>query len=899
MTISGSGNVTSQFKNFLEAFASELLDSYTLTLADHCHSTQKEFNDPIWGTIVLFPLEVAVLDSPLFQRLRQIKQLGVAHWVFPSAVHSRFEHTLGVVNQIDRMIDAINSNPSTDENAKVGISTRRLLRFCGLCHDVGHGMMSHVTDNAVMNFYDVEDLLNDFADEFQIEVPKLSEVASYYLVGSPAFRRLLDTVIKSTEDNDLPTNALDLVQKAIVGNTIQNNSPLLQELVSGPFDADKLDYMTRDAKTTGVPVVTDVNRLIRKIRSVSVTEDKLPSEIAKSIDGGEKSYSIIGISASGASALDELILGRTLLFNKIYRHQKVRALEEMVSSLLKALNRIRNEHPSVLPFYYTDDELFSVNRTDLESLCDEDATEEQKICIECFLDIARRLKRRDAFVRAFAFAEVMPSDPYRSDNEQKIGLSRFCNDLGDPQECHKISAKIAKYTHDILIALEETELQEKYPEKSLTYYIRPSRPDASASSGDTPRAFLITDGGDVSKFSNRLENARGWADAYHLTRDTGYIFSPRELSEYVFLATERTLREDFGIRTPDSMYEYSKTNFRNVLLAKQRLKEAGFYKGCAPDILPMPDRLMKADIATRTDALVRKLGTYQGPDESGDAVRATRLTSKRIVDWLRQFDDDRLIEGALDTLEHVKIISRDETTAAIRQFMADNPNFADCSVCALGTPKDSSSIITYYAGDFQKEFGFRFCSLHDALRTDKPILFIDDCLGSGKQCVSIFESLLKKDPSTDLFEQRDIRLSDEEIDKLKQTELGFVFVTGWKDGEDHIVKKLPELSLSVSVSIGIYDSKLPHLFDEKVIKDSDAREAFIEECRKIGQSLIDDYSPDRPEEVRKQRILGYGNRAFLTIFPYNTPTHTLTCLWAPGEYNGLPWTPLFPRRKKT
>jgi hypothetical protein len=98
----------------------------------------KEINDAVWGTIVFKPLELMLLDSPLLQRLRGIRQLGVVHLVYPSGVHTRFEHSIGAVHQVSRVIRSINEHSGAPHAIIVG-SLEDLLRVTALCHDVATG----------------------------------------------------------------------------------------------------------------------------------------------------------------------------------------------------------------------------------------------------------------------------------------------------------------------------------------------------------------------------------------------------------------------------------------------------------------------------------------------------------------------------------------------------------------------------------------------------------------------------------------------------------------------------------------------------------------------------------------------------------------------------------------
>src|SRR6478752_6372096 len=246
----------------IEAFTEFLLRPYIDCLPEELGGSQKEFNDPIWGTVYLRAHELAVLDSPLVQRLRRIKQLGVVHYVYPAATHSRLEHSLGVVHQVQRMITSLNDrgfegHEAADSAPIISPALEDTLRMAALCHDVGHGFMSHVSEYALSANRQCEDLQLEFQGVHQRpSLPQLSEMAAFYMVGSPAFKELIEKVYSRTH-RALPIDFAHNLQRLIMGRPLSEELILLHEFISGPFDADKLDYYARDAFMCGIPNVTD------------------------------------------------------------------------------------------------------------------------------------------------------------------------------------------------------------------------------------------------------------------------------------------------------------------------------------------------------------------------------------------------------------------------------------------------------------------------------------------------------------------------------------------------------------------------------------------------------------------------------------------------------------------
>ena len=137
------------------------------------------------------------------------------------------------------------------------------------------------------------------------------------------------------------------------------------------------------------------------------------------------------------------------------------------------------------------------------------------------------------------------------------------------------------------------------------------------------------------------------------------------------------------------------------------------------------------------------------------------------------------------------------------------------------------------------------------------------------------------------------------MDSLRNRPLGFVFAAGTSEGADRLRERATELGLNATVDVGIRDSALPRAFGANLLGNEKREQEFRELCQAIGQSLLLDPSKVHDSAWAVERALGYGNDSYLIVFPYNTPTQTLTCLWASGLAQGIPWMALFPRRQKT
>lgn len=880
---------------------------------------RKEINDPLWGTISLSPIEVALLDSPLLQRLRFVRQLGVVHWVYPGAIHTRFEHSLGVLHQTQNLISALNSTAD-----QIGYPTliesnySQLLRICALLHDIGHTAFSHVSEIAIKNIEGVDPITAEFAKERDIEQRQLSEIIAYYVIRSVPMKELLSTLIdnyenslKFSESRDENINKIvEKISDAIIGIQINDKIPLLHEIISGPFDADKLDYFVRDARNAGTPSVLDISRLIQKISVVELSADELPEYIGKSVARIDSKYFLFGVKWSGIPVLDELHLARVLLYAKIYRHPKVIAIEQMLRSIIQNLACIVSVHSTLKLFYsHNDDALLTMSKEELIAVLginSNDISPETEARLTKIIETLKNIRHRSLSIKALQIHRQYPSDPLEHDEQQQFGFIDFLEDIQHPQSRQRFHSELLDETSNLLKHLDHPPGISRIDlESSIMIHAMDQTPGGS----QIARATLLPASGTPIPFREYTVNRASWAASYMTDQPNGFVFAPSHLADAVYIAAEKLLRTHHNVKLPCSAMDASKRNASKIQKLKREIALNGYYKKSPYDIRPMPERLQRADVARKIDAFSQIISIYQGPQNSNSTSNGIQAHSikEHIEAWLRQFDNNDHIECALHLLERFKMIGRTDTVNALRNFIDNNEDFRGAVVVPFGDARDSGAIQTYFSADLSGSYISTSLTLPEAVKQNhNRIIFIDDFIGSGGQGTDILAAGfgIPDLRNLELEEQREM-FDDDVKSHLRQANVAFVFTAAWDQGIDAIKLIAKNVGLNAKVNSYICENDIPFAFDKKPDGiNEDVFDDFKKRCEEIGASLQaskfqsqSTQSEDDRQKI-KDRSLGYGNKAMLLASPFNVPTQTLSAIWAEGEVDGVPWLPLLPRRKK-
>ncbi|MCS7120089.1 MAG: HD domain-containing protein [Nitrososphaerota archaeon] len=241
-----------------------------------------EIKDPIYGYIYITEDEKEIIDSYPFQRLRRIRQLAGAEFVYPGANHTRFEHSLGVLCLADRLT----SNPRISQ--LISEDETRTVRIASMLHDIGHGPFSHVFEHLLTKF-----------------LGKTHEDMTSWIILNSEIGEILSKLGYDAKD----------ISMLSVGLLNRPGKTYIDQIIRSAVDVDKLDFVVRDTYHTGAEYgYVDVARLVD---TMDVTDGNLTVDIG------------------ALSALESFILARIESFKSIYFHRVGRAVQIMLASALE------------------------------------------------------------------------------------------------------------------------------------------------------------------------------------------------------------------------------------------------------------------------------------------------------------------------------------------------------------------------------------------------------------------------------------------------------------------------------------------------------------------------------------------------------------------------------------
>jgi len=353
-----------------------------------------EIRDPVHGFVQRTGKVEKLIDTRAFQRLRSIKQLAMAHLVYPGALHTRFEHSIGTMHIAEKLARKLLGNNSEERIRKI--------RHAALLHDIGHGPFSHISESILKNT-----ISSKYSD-----IEEIHEIISCKFIE-------YDTAISRL----LSQNEREEVIRLLMG---EGGDAFEKQIVSGPLDADKQDYLLRDSYFCGVKYgVFDLDRLI--------------SELIIAEDQGEQ---VLAASKDGMYAVEQFVLAKYHMHRQVYGH-RIRLITDAMIVRALELGINDDQLPFLKELYeYEDNREYIRNYLEWNDirLINEILNEENKG--KFVYDFFKRLVERRLFKRVFTTR--IDYEKIASDVFARFRLVEFFK-VDSEKFKRKIERKVAKY----------------------------------------------------------------------------------------------------------------------------------------------------------------------------------------------------------------------------------------------------------------------------------------------------------------------------------------------------------------------------------------------------------------------------------------------------------------------
>jgi deoxynucleoside triphosphate triphosphohydrolase SAMHD1 len=914
----------------------------------------KAFKDRVWGMVELNPVEVALVDCPLFQRLRNVSQLGFTYLTYPTARHSRFEHSVGVAYVVSRLLASFDTtsrlNPSDQGQTRavpVGEPLRTFISHAGLLHDLGHAAFSHASERAfersagafTIGPFTVEEFQKLFRKHISLMpgldspvplsgAPKLAELLSIAIVTSARFRRFY-RVVTHAEDFEGLHPAFH-VAALILGYHIEKNDLGLPEILSGPVDADKIDYMIRDSQACGISIGIDITRVFLRAGMYQIPfKGRLPERLQSLATEGPTT--IFVIDQSGSDTVHEMGAARVSLYSRVYHHQLTRNAEWHYCALLEDIVASDvAEKESFTDFlrlwtFPEDAVLYRLTQPPFDKVTN---------------DGARQLLNRSLLSRASSYGEEdfqkssviagflgleKVSNPGESETIRSLDR-RTAAPITSKQLNAELISECATIRKILLAAkVPKDELPKEDEPKTLRLIPRPNLDEAKL-----PLASVMTADRTVINSPYRLSS---YFEADDVASRRGYLLVSNPWREIANLALQRlvfndlkeskeTVDEELPVMGPGlpfpqgsrstisrtirrfhrSILDLVCTGHRCKLKIETLRRTQGMllskgYYDAAPQLVAFDD-------TNAIELVAGRFKTFQGEGKWGVTAASVRL-------FFEQFPP-RLRNDAVELVKNLTYLDGPALSSDVTGAIRIVPGYGKQVFHLVPFTPSSGHLVRTFLSSLKNDLEktVLHASLVDALAAidapfgDHKIIFVDDHTASGTQGESQLKSwfgepLDKHDRNTFVAS-----LPPDAQRKIRATTIGFAFAAAFDEGLSRLHDSAHRLGLKIDRSSLRAARKLG-----SIVGTTSTTPALREFLESVGLSVVRSFiKATRPEldgaeleALCVKRSLGYGQMEGLLVTLFGVPSSTYTALWCPGTYaygdgTEVAWTPLFLRR---